>query len=120
MKLDRNINNDGAGKYALLKLRVYRDLADDARKRAADAMALLEGYGILDWGIPESESEFFLIRLKDKYAGDAIRAYADAVQKDAQQERNEVASRDKYQWAVEVLKLCERAGDLSPFCKQPD
>ena len=27
MKLDRNINNDGRGKYALLKLRVFEEFA---------------------------------------------------------------------------------------------
>lgn len=120
--MDRNINADGRGKYALVLMRNYPSKITDPEdaQSVASALMTLESYGMLDYGQVESPSEFFLIRLKDKYAGDAIRAYADAVQRDAQYETDEAASKDKYQWALEVLKIAGRAGDMSLFCKQPD
>lgn len=128
MKLDRNINQNRRGKYALLKLRRLSEIeawdggegeAQD-RQAALDAIALLERAGILDWGYAGTDGEFFVVRLKDKYAGAAIEGYANAVAADARREPDEKASRDKFQWSVEVLKLAEHAGPLSPFCKQPD
>lgn len=70
MKLDRNINADGMGKYALLKLRNLRrgDPAVDA------ALRTLDEAGILDWG-NTVDSEFFVIRLKDVNAANALFAY---------------------------------------------
>lgn len=128
MKLDRNINANRRGKYALLKLRRLTEIeawdGSDGealdRKAALDAIALLERAGILDWGYAGTDGEFFVIRLKDKYAGAAIEAYANAVAADARKEPNEALSKDKFQWSVQVLKLAENAGPLSPFCKQPD
>lgn len=113
MKLDRNIeDNLGRGKYAILKLReleqystgVFADLDTEIKA----AIELLDRIGILDWGRVNSDSEFFLIRLKDKYANAALCAYADA------------ASLDDLEWAAEVEQLALRAGHLSPFCQLPD
>lgn len=109
MKLDRDIpENAGQGKYALLKLRVFRDLAPEVQRKAAEAMATLEGYGILDWGVVGTESEFFLIRLKDKYAAPALRAYANA------------ARHDDVEYSDAVRDMASRSSELSPFCKKPD
>jgi hypothetical protein len=119
MKMDRNLNSDGKGKYALVLMRNLPARGEE-RMAALKAMQLLNSMGILDYGQAESPSEFFLIRLKDKYAMDALAAYADAVMADSRQEADEAKARDKYEWAVEVRRLVARAGELSPFCKQPD
>src|SRR5690349_16291653 len=122
MKLDRNINPNRRGKYALLKLRRLTEIEGwdggegEALDRQAviDAVALLERAGILDWGWAGTDGEFFVIRLKDKYAAEAIRAYSDAVVKDAASiVGDEPAYKDRMQWALEVQKLQERAGILS-------
>lgn len=78
MKLDRNSNPDGRGKYALIKLR-DTDAPLEMVKRAVtpDRLAPLP----VDLG-DTPETEFFVIRLKDKYAAPALHAYADAVLKD--------------------------------------
>lgn len=126
MKLDRNISADGSGKYALLKLRRLRELRRVNRRRDARlleieaAIKTLEKAGILDWGIAGTESEFFVMRLRDIYAGNGLEAYAAAAAKDAQQEPDEKKSKSKYQWAIQVTRLAERAGTLSAFCKEPD
>ena len=54
MKLDRNVNPDGKGKYALINLRTNQ----------------------VQWG---DGDQFFVIKYKDEFAAPALRAYADAV-----------------------------------------
>lgn len=55
MKLDRNINPDGKGKYALINLRTNQ----------------------VQWGGDGGE-QFFVIKYKDRFAAPALRAYAKA------------------------------------------
>lgn len=110
MRLDRNDNPEGIGKYALLKLRVLQSYRKDGElpDNIADAIGVLDGIGALDWGYTYSDSEFFVIRLKDKHAYDALRAYAASARK------------DDAEWAADVADLGTRAGTLSQFCKTPD
>ena len=113
MKLDRNINDDGMGKYALILMRELADIASiqtDLKipKGLDNAIRALENVGVIDWGERESEGEFFLIRLKDKYAQPALVAYA------------EEAEADDPEWAAEVRALAARSGPAHPSCKRPD
>ena len=57
MKLDRNVNRGGKGKYALLNLRTNK----------------------IEWGITGEPDEFFVIKLKDRHARMALLAYADSI-----------------------------------------
>src|ERR1051326_5459170 len=99
MKMDRNIpGNNGRGKYALLLLRRLEAYEDQntfggLRPDIAAALKTLEDAGIIDWGIAETESEFFLIRLKDRCAQAALLAYA------------REASTFDVEWAAEVERL---------------
>lgn len=110
MKLDRDQNFQGRGKYALLKLREIRrhEGPYGLNSNIRDAIATLEAAGILDWGNKETETEFFLIRLRDKYARAALLAYSAA------------ASADDGEWAMAVAEMAERAGERNPFVKKPD
>lgn len=111
MKLDRNINANGRGKYALLKLRKMDEVTTrftELGKAVLDAVALLEREGILDWG-NTVKSEFFVIRLKDEYADDALFRYALSAR---------IAGDDDY--AREIIEMAERAGPSHPNCKKPD
>lgn len=90
MKLDRNINPDGRGKYALIKLRlstINRHLVDAAK--AAEHDVLVEPDAI-DFG-NTADSDFFVIRIKDKYAAAALDAYAVAATKDDPEYANQIA-----------------------------
>ncbi len=113
MKLDRNEGVEGRGKYALLKLRSLENFRGpgpfaDVDPEIVNAIQLLESEGLLDWGAVNTESEFFVIRLKDRNAKAALMAYAESVrEKDGE-------------FADEVVDLALRAGDYSPFCKDPD
>lgn len=114
MKLDRNINGDGRGKYALLKLRKLNEFTEPGdpfqtvSPMIAEAITVLENAGILDWGRAGTEAEFMLIRLKDKYAAEALEAYAAA------------AVEDDPEYAGEIRDMANRAGPNSPWCKAPD
>lgn len=57
MKLDRNINTNGKGKYALINLRTNK----------------------VEWGIT-AEDEFFVIKLKDRHSKPALLAYAYSIE----------------------------------------
>ena len=103
MKLDRNLNPDGRGKYALLKLRRQAqpfspDLQECAQK--------LKDAGLLDFG-GTPETDFFVIRLKDKYAAPALGAYAAA------------ALRDDPEYAEEIFTLAGMAA-AHPNQRMPD
>jgi hypothetical protein len=113
MKLDRNLNANGRGKYALLKLRKLDEMTDPADPfqnvdhEIVEAIQTLEKAGILDWG-NTLESEFFVMRLKDKHAAAALHAYAAD------------ADDDDREYGDEVRRLAMRAGRNHPLCKRPD
>lgn len=105
MQLDRNLpGNAGRGKYALLKLRMLNK--NDPTMVAA--IEYLEQAGVVDWGDLGSETEFFVIRLKDRYAQEALHGYA-----------CEARSADP-EWADEVTEMANRAGPANRWCKYPD
>lgn len=111
MKLDRNTTADGRDKYALLKLRKLDDFrgTDGAvTEPIAAAIRTLEQAGMLDYGTTP-ESEFFVLRLKDRWAGGPLMNYA---------ERALADNEDEY--AREIMAMAKRAGTNSPFCKKPD
>lgn len=112
MKLDRNIpGREGRGKYALvlmreLELRLPQEVFGS--NEVTKAIDLLVNEGIIDLGTEGTESEFFVIRLKDINAEKALMAYADA------------AREHDAEFAAEVEALTDRAGPNSPWCKEPD
>lgn len=105
MKLDRNLNPTGKGKYALINL---RKIPGDPRTPDALADAIKVNTQAIEFGIAGEPDEFWLIKLKDKYAAAALAAYADAAQA------------DDPEYAQQVRELVKRAGPNSPFCKTPD
>lgn len=116
MKLDRNLNADGRGKYGLIKSRRIAEIrAWDGgdgepldQKAMEEALALLERAGVIDWA-DKHDSECFVIRLKDQYARSGLLGYADAAAADGELE-----------YAREVVDLANRAGPSHPHCKRPD
>lgn len=117
MKLDRNINPGGRGKYALLKLRRLDEIdrlydggdGDVADLQAVkDAIALLERAKVIDYGATV-DTEFFVIRLKDEYAPNALFAYGIAATVHGDPE-----------YGQEIEKMSRRSGVNHPNCKKPD
>lgn len=114
MKLDRDLNKDGCGKYAIINLRKLNDLCGHASPfqrwtpEVAQAIKTLEETGALEWGRTGAPDEFFLIKLKDKYAKHALEQYAAAV------------GSDDPEYSDAVFDLSKRSGKNSPFYKVPD
>ena len=113
MLLDRNHpDNEGHGKYALILVRKLDDYRTgtfgELPKDMEAALKLLTDEGIIDLGISLTDQEFFVIRLKDRFAQDALNAYAHA------------AAEVDPEWSEEVRALALRAGPDSPWCKDPD
>ena len=114
MKLDRNLpEGRGRGKYALIKLRALEQYRSDKTfevytPKIAAALKTLEDAGALDWGCLGSDSEFFVIRLKDRYAQDALDGYANAI------------GTDDPEWSDEIREMARRSGPAHPVCKYPD
>lgn len=115
MKLDRNISSDGRGKYALVRLRTI-----EPGSEADQLLRRLDQLGVLDWGVVGQPDEFFIVKLRDRYATDALKAYAEAVRRDAELAKSDDEHREKMEWAIAVMSMLWRAGLKSPFCKHPD
>lgn len=107
MKLDRNENATGVGKYALVNMRRLMALGHDQQNEAHQLMAQLSELGVVDWGAKGADDEFFVIKLKDRNAESALVAYADAAEE-----------HDK-EWALQVLAMSTRA-KRHPAKKTPD
>ena len=106
MKLDRNINTDGRGKYAVVNLRKLATFEAQKNYSHTSSVEALHMAGIVDYG-DDPTSDFFLIRLKDAYAAPALAAYAMAAYPDDQE------------YAMEVLNLAKRAAE-HPSKRKPD
>lgn len=102
MKLDRNTNPDGRGKYALVLLRKvdqldrHPELQAGIQAELQAAIDLLASMGLVDYG-STPDTDFFVIRLKDKYAAAALKAYSDE------------AFKDDPEYGQEILNLAARA-----------
>jgi hypothetical protein len=107
MRLDRNENIDGMGKYALINLRRLSMCTGLVLDRALAAYGDLRSLNLLDEGIRGEDDEFFVIKIKDKFAEPALSAYANA------------AAESDPEWAKEVTALATRAAH-HPNKKQPD
>lgn len=114
MKLDRDENKDGLGKYAMVNLRKLSDQTGRSgpfkrwSPQVAQAIKTLEEAGALEWGRPGEVDEFFTIKLRDENAGYALRAYAGAV---GVQDR---------EYSEAIMALANRSGPNNPYCKKPD
>ncbi len=81
MKLDRNKNTDGRGKYALIQMRelsfaksaqIYNNAGDPKEDITIPANAIRSG-------AESPGDQFFVLKYKDKFAADALFAYANSV-----------------------------------------
>ena len=117
MKLDRNNpERQGRNKYAAVSMRRVADIKSDTNRpdrieAINNALAVLFSAGVLNYGEANSDKEFFVIMLKDRFSDMAIGAYALR----AMAQGGEFA-----EYGREVMKMAERSGVYSPFNKLPD
>lgn len=113
MRLVRNTTENGTGKYALIRLDKLRQHFDWTA-REVDIFADIKGVkgldatdpniniplSVIELGLPGADDEFFVIKLKDKYAHAALQAYATAMWVDSDGDAD---------FAYEMITLAERA-----------
>lgn len=111
MKLDRNINDNKRGKYALVKLRRVAELTERFTTLGKDvqaALRFLEAEGVIDYGTTV-DSEFFVVRLKDENAESALTGYGVST-----------TLRGDPEFGAEIEQMARRAGPNHPNCRKPD
>lgn len=104
MELDRDINKSGKGKYALIKLRA---IPGDPRTPQELAAAILANPECVDFGEEGSDSEFFVMRLKDRSAPSGLKGYASD------------ARHYDMDYALAIESMAQRA-ERHPGRKKPD
>lgn len=108
MKLMRNVTPDGQCKYAAIRMDKLAALPSDQQHDALTALMLLNGMDLLENPRPGEREEFFLIKLKDRHSAAALYAYETSIWP------------TDPEFAQEVHQLAARAGERSPWCKEPD
>lgn len=110
MKLDRNKNPEGEGKYALIEIRKlgpktrYRLFG---REEEDDGAFVIIPRSAINLGEPD---QFFVIKFKDRFAARALHAYADAIYEDvAGGEFSHEEGIEMIEFAEEVRKEAMRA-----------
>lgn len=100
MKLDRNVNPDGLGKYALIELRKLHtaEKVQLTRKTTDESDEISLPRRAVNFGGPD---QFFVIKYKDRFALAAMEAYAEAVRTYAYHEE---VDDDKIKSLVEYYK----------------
>lgn len=106
MKLDRNINQSGKGKYALIRLRGI-----EAGSEAHRMLKALEAMGHLDWGVVGEPDEFFVMKFKDKFSYRGLMGYYKAIT---------LEDKPDFEYAEAIMDMAKRAGPHNPHCKLPD
>ena len=109
MRLDRNTKN--RGKYGLILNRELERLDQNYDTYRANvvrtAITVLEAAGIIDWA-DTPETEAFVLRLKDRFAPNALYAYGIGAE-----------SCGEVEYGKEVIELAKRAA-VHPNSKTPD
>lgn len=106
MDLDRNLNADGKGKYAVINLRRIPTNPQTPQELAA---AILANPECVEFGRVGDPDEFFLIKLKDQYAFPTLEKYAEVAYQSGDVE-----------YAQQISKMAHRSGVYHPNCKKPD
>lgn len=109
MKLDRNINPDGRGKYALIEMRKLGewDAAQIEERGGKAGRAITLPAEAVNDGC-EPGQEFFVIKYKDEFAEPALRAYAAAVRERAKYSDPRTAP-GLYEYAAEIDREADAA-----------
>jgi hypothetical protein len=107
MTLIRNQTTDGTCKYALVRLdKIKEKFPNISKEDILKMFGFMANY--IEIGEPQSEEEFFAIKLKDVASTPALVSYSDAI-----------ARQGYEQMGKEVLELAQRSGENSPFCHKP-
>lgn len=134
MKLDRNTNRGGRGKYALVNMRKLIPVMDkveawDSEKKRtlndptddelviASSFAALVNRGIITLGNESPGDQFFVLKYKDRFTAPALHAYAIAVSATVRQLEGQPPAAELAEYAQEMFsqaRLAETTGNRIP------
>lgn len=126
MKLDRNTNQDGTGKYALVQMRklvpVLNSTDGDPKSQIiAEAFMMLLRDGYITLGDESPGDQFFVMKYKDRFTHSGLHAYAVAVSGEAQAlrdltlDRSNKESDELDEFAREIFVEARKAKELGVF-----
>lgn len=125
MKLDRNTNPKGYGKYALVNMRKLIPLIE-ARERgdiSIEGSWTLESFedfverGIITLGSETPGDQFFVMKYKDRFTAPALHAYAIAVSAQVEALGGQSPSDELNEYAQEMFRearAAEKIGNRIP------
>lgn len=113
MKLDRNTNRGGRGKYALVNMRKMIPILDASQGTQEDtdkieAFMLLVRTGIITLGNEFPDEQFFVMKYKDKFTAPALHTYAIMVHSEAFKTNNP----DLFEYAEQMFNEAKEAEKL--------
>lgn len=119
MKLDRNTNRGGHGKYALVNMRKLLPILDASQGTAKDtsvieAFMLLVREGIVTLGTESPGDQFFVMKYKDKFTAPALHAYALQVMSEANKSTGNVELCEFAEQMFIEAKNAEKLGTRIP------
>jgi hypothetical protein len=76
MKLDRNVNPNKEGKYALIKVRKIKELSPENYVTVTEMLDFLHDHGVLQWGNECPDQQFFVMKYGDRFTAPALMAYS--------------------------------------------
>ena len=114
MKLDRNINSDGGGKYALVHMRKLRAILEGSphnmnTQAVSHAVELLIDQGVVSLGDESPEDQFFVMKYKDKFTPDGLRGYAESVARELKKPLDPHVRRHLVEYAEEMFSQAHQA-----------
>ncbi len=116
MKLDRNTNRGGRGKYALVNMRKLIPMLEREELKEVlplhiqmqlDAFKVLLRNGIITLGNETPGDQFFVMKYKDKFTAAGLRGYAWEVRREADKEEGRIhpeASKSLLEYSEQILQ----------------
>lgn len=126
MKLIRNQTHDGRCKYALILMAQLNPAEQDeviesaqvAKREEDDVMATHVPSMAILIGNESPESQFFVMKYKDKFTASGLRGYLWAVEKELEKMPSSPERTALEEYAVEIAGELEKAEKVG--CKIPD
>jgi hypothetical protein len=110
MKLDRNINKDGRGKYALVNIRELDGFAEDSVVR--NCFDVLRNSGVITLGNESPGEQFFVMKYKDRFTASGLFAYAQAICDYLRDELDDGKRASLLEFQLEIEEEAKRASLL--------
>ncbi len=111
MKLDRNINPDGRGKYALINMRRVAELTAETCASPTgeinQALRVLAKFGALTYGFESEGEQFFVMKYKDRFTAAGLRGYAKACREESDAIREGCGRTNRAEGSIETANSLE-------------